>query len=181
MLPGRGTGCPLREDLMKQHLIPFAFVAFPFAISSTAQAQQAITPDQLVGVWKLQSIVNHDLSTGKDTISPLSLGYLTFVRQGKKLRASVNYSAPDRKEADTHATDAEAIQLFNSYVAYSGVVELGSTATAEGTPITTTIDVDMEPSGIGPHPRTYVLNGTKFTVITKQTSTITTAVFEKVE
>ena len=49
---------------MKRHLIPFAFVALAFAISSTARAQQAITPDQLVGVWKLQSIVNHDASTG---------------------------------------------------------------------------------------------------------------------
>jgi Lipocalin-like domain len=166
---------------MERHLIPFASVALAFAISNAAQAQQAITPDQLVGVWKLQSIVNHDVSTGKDTTSPLSLGYLTFVLQGKKLRASVNYSASDRKEAGADATNAEAIQLFNSYVAYSGIVELGSTATAEGTPVTTTIDVDLAPSGIGPHPRTYVLNGTKFTVITKQASTITTAAFEKVQ
>jgi hypothetical protein len=166
---------------MKRHLIPLASVALAFAISSTAQAQQAITPDQLVGVWKLQSNVSHDVSTGKDTISPLSIGYVTLVRQGKNLRTSVNFSTPDRKQAGTDATDAEAVQLFNSYVAYSGIVELGSTATAEGTPVTTTIDVDMEPSGIGPHPRTYVLNGTKLTVMVKETPTITrTTVFEKV-
>jgi hypothetical protein len=165
---------------MKRHLIPFAFVAF--AISSTAQAQQAITPDQLVGVWKLQSIVNHDVSTGKDTTSPLSIGYVTYVRGGKNLRNSVNFSAPDRKEAGRDATEAEAIQLFNSYVAFSGIVVLGSTATAEGTPVTTTIDVDMEPFAIGPHPRTYNLNGTKLTITIKETPTITsTTVLEKVQ
>jgi hypothetical protein len=83
---------------MKRHLIPFAFVALAFAISSRAQAQQAITPDQLVGVWKLQSIVSHDVSTGKDTISPLSIGYVTLVREGKNLRTSVNFfrTRPER-------------------------------------------------------------------------------------
>jgi hypothetical protein len=135
-----------------------------------------------VGLWKLQSIVNYDAITGKDTISPLSIGYLTFVREGKNLRASVNYSTPDRKQAGTDATDAEAIQLFKSYVAYSGSIELGSTATAEGTSVTTTIDVDLQPSGIGPHPRIYVLNGTNITVTLKATPTITsTSVFEKVQ
>jgi hypothetical protein len=167
---------------MKRHSIPFAFVALAFAISSSAQAQQAITPDQLVGVWKLQSIVYHDASTGKDTISPLSIGYVTLVREGKHLRTSVNLSAPNRKEAGTDATDAEIIRLFRSYVAYSGVVELGSTATDEGTPVTTTIDVDMEPSAIGPHSRTYVLSGAKLTVLIKATPTImSTSVFEKVQ
>jgi Lipocalin-like domain len=167
---------------MKRPLISFAFVALALALSGAAQAQQAITPDQLVGVWKLQSQVVHDASNGKDNVGPLSIGYLTFVQQGKNLRTSVNFSEPDRKQAGADATDAEAIKLFNSYVAYSGIVELGSTATAEGTPVTTTIDVDMEPAGIGPHPRTYVLSGTKLTVLVKEGPTTTrTSVFEKLQ
>src|SRR5277367_1236046 len=84
--------------VMKRFLAPLAFVALTFAISATAKAQQAITADKLVGAWKLQSLVTHDATTGKDTISPLSIGYVTFVRDGKNLRASVNFAAPDRKE-----------------------------------------------------------------------------------
>lgn len=133
-------------------------------------------------MWKLQSQVFHDVSSGKDTTGPISIGYITLVRQGKNLRTSVNFSEPDRKQASADATDAEAAHLFKSYVAYTGIVELGSTATAEGTPATTTIDVDMEPAGIGPHPRTYVLSGTKLTVIVKEGPTTTlTTVFEKVQ
>ena len=74
---------------MKRHLISLVFVALPFAISGTARAQQAITPDQLVGAWKLQSQVFHNAATtGNDTVGPLAIGYLTFVREGNNLRAS---------------------------------------------------------------------------------------------
>jgi Lipocalin-like domain len=167
---------------MKQLLILSASFALAFAISGAARAQQAITPEQLVGVWKLQSIIDHDESTGKNTISPFSIGYTTLVREGKNLRTSVNFSTPNRKEADRDASDTDAVQLFNSYLAYSGILELSSTATPEGTPGITTIDVDLQPSGIGPHSRIYALNGTKLTVTIKATPTLTsTSVFEKVQ
>ena len=81
------------------------------------------------------------------------MGYVTYVRAGKNLRASVNFSAPERKEVAMAVTDAEAIELFKSYNAYSGVIELGSTATAEGTPVTIKIDVNLNPAGLGTYAR----------------------------
>jgi hypothetical protein len=101
---------------------------------------------------------------GADTVGQLATGYLTFVREGKNLRASVNFAEADRKQARGYATDDEALQLFRSYSAYSGIVELGSTSTAEGTPATTTIDVDLDPHGIGQHARMYVIDGNKLTI-----------------
>jgi hypothetical protein len=101
---------------MKRHFTPLVLVALAFAVSGTARAQQAITPDQLIGAWKLRSQVIHNAATtGEDTVSHLAIGYLTFVRSGKNLRASVNFAAPDRKQARGYATDDEAIQLFGSY------------------------------------------------------------------
>jgi hypothetical protein len=98
-------------------------------------------------------MVIHDASTtGEDRVGPLSIGYLTFVREGKNLRASVNFATADRKQASGYATDGEAVQLFRSYNAYTGIVELASNATGEGTPVTT-IDIDLDPHGIGAHPR----------------------------
>jgi Lipocalin-like domain len=168
---------------MKKILRALAFASLAFSLSNTAQAQQAITADQLVGAWKLKSMVIHDASTtGEDRVGPLSIGYLTFVREGKNLRASVNFATADRKQASGYATDGEAVQLFRSYNAYTGIVELASNATGEGTPVTTTIDIDLDPHGIGAHPRVYVLDGTRLTVINKPTATVTTTtVFEKVE
>lgn len=167
---------------MKEFLRSVAFAALVFALSNSAQAQQVVTADQLVGVWKLQSQVIHNATTtGKDIVGPLTIGYLTFVRDGKKLRASVNFAAADRKQASGYASDDEALQLFRSYSAYSGIVELDSTSTAEGTPATTTIDVDLDPHGIGPHPRIYILDGTKLTIISKLMTTTTTTSFEKVQ
>lgn len=167
---------------MKRHLATLALVALAFAVSGTARAQQAITPDQLIGTWKLRSQVIHNAATtGEDTFSHLAIGYLTFVRDGNNLRASVNFAAADRKQAVGYATDDEAVQLFRSYSAYSGIVELGSTATAEGTPATTTIDVDLDPHGIGQHPRIYILDGTKLSVISKVLTITTTTIFEKIQ
>ena len=168
---------------MKHFLTSLAFAALWFAISNPSQAQQAITTDQLIGAWKLKSMIIHNASTtGADTVSPLSFGYLTFVKSGNNLRASVNFAGSDRKQARGYATDDEAIQLYRSYSAYSGIVELASTPTGEGTPVTTTIDVDMDPHGIGAHPRIYVLNGAELRVITKATETVTTTtLFERVE
>ena len=159
-----------------------AVAALAFAQSNWAQAQQAITPDQLVGVCKFQSQVIHNASTtGKDMAGPFAGGFLTFVREGKNLRISVNLAGAERKQAGGYATDEEALQLFRSYSGYSGIVELGSTATSEGTPVTTTIDVDLDQHGLGPHPRTYMLDGTKLTVVTKDFTTTTTTSFEKAQ
>jgi len=168
---------------MKKVLGALAFASLAFPLLNTAQAQQAITIDQLVGAWKLKSMIINDKSTtGGDIVGPLSIGYLTFVRDGKNLRASVNFATADRKQASGYATDSEAVQLFRSYNAYTGIVELSSTATGEGTPVTTTIDIDLDPHGIGAHPRVYVLDGRRLTVINKPTATVTTTtVFEKVE
>jgi VanZ family protein len=167
---------------MKRHFTSLALVALAFAASGTARAQQAITPDQLIGTWKLRSQVVHNAATtGDDTVSHFVLGYLTFVRDGNNLRASVNFAAAGRKQAIGYATDDEAVQLFRSYSAYSGIVELSSTATAEGTPATTTIDVDLNPHGIGPHPRIYILDGTRLSVISQVSTIITTTFFEKTQ
>ena len=112
---------------MKKILRSLPLASLAFSLSYAAQAQQAITADQLVGAWKLKSMVINDKSTtGGDIVGPLSIGYLTFVREGKNLRASVNFAAPDRKQASGYATDGEAIQLFRSYNAYTGIVELAS-------------------------------------------------------
>ena len=112
---------------MKKILRSLPLASLAFSLSYAAQAQQAITADQLVGAWKLKSMVISDKSTtGGDIVGPLSIGYLTFVREGKNLRASVNFAAPDRKQASGYATDGEAIQLFRSYNAYTEIVELAS-------------------------------------------------------
>ena len=168
---------------MKGHLIAFAPVALGLAISGAAHAQQAITPDQLVGVWKLQSQVFHDASSGKDTTGPLSIGYVTLVRQGKNSQdlGRLLRNQTGNKRARMLPT-RRPLNCSSRMLRTREFFELGSTATAEGTPATTTIDVDMEPAGIGPHPRTYVLSGTKLTVIVKEGPTTTlTSVFEKVE
>jgi hypothetical protein len=172
-----------RTIAMKKILGSLAFASLAVFVSNIAQAQQPIATDQLVGAWKLKSMVIHDTTTtGEDRVGPLSIGYLTFVRVGKNLRASVNFAEPDRRQASGYATDSEAIQLLRSYNAYTGVVELAPAASVEGTPVTTTIDVDLDPHGIGAHPRIYVLDGTRLTVINKPNATVTTTtVFEKVE
>jgi hypothetical protein len=91
---------------MKLFLTALTLAVFALAISNSARAQQAITADQLVGVWKLKSMTIHNASTtGEDMVSPLSIGYLTFVREGKNLRASINFAATDRKQAQGYATD----------------------------------------------------------------------------
>ena len=167
---------------MKRHLAALGFVALAGAISSTASAQQALTPDQLVGAWKFQSGVTHNATTGADTPVSYSAGFLTYVPVGKTLRLSVNLAGLDRKEAAPTATDAEAVQLFKSYNAYSGIVELGATATTEGTPVTTNIDVNLNQSILGKYPRTYRVDGTKLTVIIKSSADVTsTSVWEKVQ
>jgi hypothetical protein len=173
----------MRRIAMRKILGVLAFASLAFPLSNTAQAQQPITADQLVGAWKLKSMIIHDASTtGEDRVGPLSIGYLTFVRDGKNLRASVNFAEPDRKQVSGYATDGEAVHLFRSYNAYTAIVELASTATGDGTPVTTTIDIDLDPHGSGAHPRVYVLDGRRLTVINKPTATVTTTtVFEKVE
>ena len=167
---------------MKRLRSLLALAALVFTLSNSAQAQQAITPDQLVGVWKFHSQVIHNASTtGKDMAGPFASGFLMYVREGKNLRLSVNLAGAERKQAVRYATDEEAIQLFRSYTGYTGIVELSSTATSEGTPGTTTIDVDLDQHGIGPHPRTYMLDGTKLTTVTKDFTITTTTSFEKVQ
>ena len=42
---------------MKKVLGALAFASLAFPLLNTAQAQQAITIDQLVGAWKLKSMI----------------------------------------------------------------------------------------------------------------------------
>ena len=169
------------RTVINRRLTLLAFATLAYAISTAAQAQQAIAA-AAVGVWKLQSTVIHNVKTGKDTKVPITTGYLTFVRDGTNLRGSANLAAPGRREAGGTATNAEAVQLFRSYTAYSGTVALAAAATAEGTPVKTTIDVDLNQSGLGTFSRTYAIDGTKLTITSKPSPELTsTAVFEKAQ
>ena len=57
----------MRRIAMKKILRSLALASLAVSLSNTAQAQQAITADQLVGAWELKSMVIHDASTTERT------------------------------------------------------------------------------------------------------------------
>ena len=71
----------------------------------------------------------------------------------------------DRKAAGATPTDSEAAQLYKSFGAYSGLVEIGATATAEGTPVTNNVDLALNPSMPGKLQRIYRIDSSTLTVI----------------
>jgi hypothetical protein len=79
--------------------------------------------------------------------------YLTFVRDGINLRGSANLAAPGRKEAGGTATNAEAIQLFRSYSAYSAITVTGANCPFYSPQIAAYLTLMLAPFGIADKPQ----------------------------
>jgi hypothetical protein len=150
---------------MKKHVIGVALLVFTYAASSAAFAQQAVTAEQIAGAWKFHSGVAHDSKTNADTPLPIRSGLLTFVQVGKNLRMTAIVAIGDRKPAGPTPADSDAAQLYKSFTAYSGLIEIGATATAEGTPVTNNVDIALNPSMPGKLQRLYRIDGSTLTVI----------------
>jgi Lipocalin-like domain len=103
-----------------------AIVAVVLLVGSPSHAQQATTKDQLIGTWKVVTLK----ATSGDTVSyPLGeqvAGYLSFTPD----RIWLLFVDSTRKAPAAAAlTDAEAVAMMKSHVAWTGTY-----STAEQTP-----------------------------------------------
>ena len=71
---------------MEKHLIGATLLLLTCAGTGAAFAQQAVTAEQVAGVWKFHSGVAHDSKTNANTPLPIRDGLLTFIQIGKGLR-----------------------------------------------------------------------------------------------
>jgi hypothetical protein len=90
---------------------------------------------RLMGTWKLVSVVNEDVATGKKTdfFGPNPSGYITYTPDGRMM--VLNVRSDRQRPAGTHATPEEAASLFQSVLAYGGDY------TIEGNEITHHVDI----------------------------------------
>jgi len=150
--------------------------------AGSAFGQQAVTAEQVAGVWKFHSGVSHDETTNTDKALPITAGYLSFVQIGKNARVVVITALGDRKPAGSTPTDAEIAQLYKSFGAYSGLIEFGTTASSDGTPIVNNVDLALNPAMPGKLSRVYRVSGSTLTVTLKASDGhIETSIWDKVQ
>jgi Lipocalin-like domain len=106
------------------------------ALRQPADAQQMITKDQLVGSWKVLSLK----ATTQDKLSyPLGehvAGYVTFTPRRIWL---LFFDATRKAPASAALTDAEAIAMMKTQVAWTGKYSVAA-ETAEGVKLTAHVD-----------------------------------------
>jgi hypothetical protein len=106
-------------------------------------AQYATTREDLLGAWKLLSFYD-ETDTGKRTdpfgVNPRGLMILTY--EG---RIALTFLNRPREQKGPVATDAEAVALFRSMVAYVGNYQLASTPIDGGLGMTIRSEVSSAP------------------------------------
>lgn len=150
--------------------------------SGLSRAQQSVTKDQLVGSWKVLSLkaitggkVTYPLGEkveGYVTITPTRI-WLLFVDGTRKAPAAPSL------------TDAEAVEMMKTQVAWTGKYTMGET-TADGVKLTAHVDAASSQAIFNTN-RVYSVrtggNKTVFTgkVIVPMTGATSTVVFEMIK
>ena len=158
-------------------LVPATVLAV--ALSSTSHAQQSIAKDTLLGSWKVLSL---KATVGDKTTLPLGEkvdGYVTITPS----RIWLLFVDSTRKTpAAASLTDAEAIDMMKTQVAWTGKYNLGE-ETPDGIKLTAHVDAASS-QAIFNSDRVYVIqmNGNKLTftgrVVVPMTGATSTVVFE---
>ena len=137
-------------------IIAMLFI-FIFLPAYAAQSQHI--ENKLIGTWKLVSITNENLLTGKkaDDYGPNPIGYLNYSLNGRMM---VIITKKDRKKPVSKITTPdEALRLLNTMTSYAG------TYTVNKNQIVHHIDVAWNPSWIGTNQvRFYKLEGKRLTL-----------------
>jgi len=107
------------------------------ALSASSQAQQAMTADKLVGAWQL---ISFTATTGDQVTYPLGEhpgGYIGF----SPSRFWIMLIDSTRKAPAAAAlTDAEAVSLMKSHVAYTAKYAVDPAQTPDGIKITISVE-----------------------------------------
>jgi hypothetical protein len=103
------------------------------------------TRARLIGTWKLVSVINEDVSTGKKTdyFGPNPAGFINYAPDGRML--VINARSDRKRPKGASPTPEEAIDLFRSVLAYAG------TYTVDGNVVTHHIDCSWNESWTGTH------------------------------
>jgi hypothetical protein len=132
-----------------------------FATSAPSFAQQATTKDQLIGTWKVETL---KATTGDTVTYPLGArpaGYVTMTQE----RMWLLFTDPTRKApAATTLTDAEAIAMMKSQVAWTGKYTTAG-QTSDGLKVTAHVDAASSEAIVG-NDRVYFMrvDGNKLAV-----------------
>jgi hypothetical protein len=108
----------------------------------------------LIGTWRLVSVVNQDAATGEesDLFGPNPIGYLNYAPDGRMMVVQVR--SDRRKPAGPVPTPAEAEALFRSVLSYAG------TYTVDGNEVTHHVEISWNESWAGTkQTRTFRLEG----------------------
>src|SRR5471032_1734278 len=97
------------------------------------------TRERLIGTWKLVSVVNEDVATGKksDYFGPNPDGYINYGPDGRMI--VINTRGDRKRPKGVSPTPEEAADLFRGVLAYAG------TYTIEGNEVTHHIDCSWNP------------------------------------
>jgi hypothetical protein len=99
--------------------------------------------DQVIGTWRLVSVVNEDAETGaaSDLFGPDPIGYISYGADGRMMVVQVRGDRPKPKGDIASSKEAEA--LFRSMLSYAGRY------TIDGDEVTHHIDVSWNQAWTG--------------------------------
>ncbi len=103
------------------------------------------TRARLIGTWKLVSVVNEDMATGRksDYFGPNPAGFINYGPDGRMI--VINARSDRKRPKGASATPEEAADLFKSVLAYAG------TYTIDGNTVTHHIDCSWNELWTGTH------------------------------
>ena len=103
------------------------------------------TRARLIGTWKLVSVINEDIATGKksDYFGPNPDGYINYGPNGRMI--VINTRGDRKRPKGASPTPEEAAELFRGVLAYAG------TYTIEGNEVTHHIDISWNEAWTGTH------------------------------
>jgi hypothetical protein len=119
---------------------------------------------RLIGTWKLVSVVNEDVATGKksDYFGPNPDGYINYGPDGRMI--VINTRGDRNRPKGASPTAEEAAELFRGVLAYAG------TYTIEGNVVTHHIDISWNEAWTGTHQeRIARFDGNRVQLSTKPT------------
>ena len=98
---------------------------------------------RIIGTWKLVSVVSEDLATGAkaDFFGPEPQGYITYSPGGRMM--VINVRGDRKRPAGAQPTSQEAVDLFQSVLAYGGDY------TIDGNEITHHVDISWNEAWTG--------------------------------
>ena len=107
--------------------------------------QNDATRARLIGTWKLVSVVNEDVATGKKTdyFGQNPAGYINYGPDGRMI--VINPRSARQKPAGARPTPEEAAELFRGVLAYAG------TYTIDGNEVTHHVDISWNEAWTGTH------------------------------